>query len=224
MLKLKNIISKHTTFVRYKLISMLIKYMTPRLHQVMDIINLIRSLNPAFEDNIISRTPRPSILMMKQYFFNSNSLIGAEIGVMKGNNSISILKELNISKLYLIDIWDEYEEVQTNFDNLKNYEYVLNQFKNNERVEIIKAFSHEASKKFENKSLDFVYVDANHKYKFIYQDLECWYPKVKNGGIMAGHDLFNAIGVLNAVKDWCFKHKIIFNINPPDWYFIKTGS
>jgi hypothetical protein len=39
-----------------------------------------------------------------------------------------------------------------------------------------------------NESLDFVYIDANHKYDAVKKDLELWYPKVRKGGVFAGHD------------------------------------
>ena len=40
----------------------------------------------------------------------------------------------------------------------------------------------------EDESLDFVYIDANHAYDWVVQDIELWYPKVKKGGILWGHD------------------------------------
>ena len=38
------------------------------------------------------------------------------------------------------------------------------------------------------EKLDFVYIDANHNYECVKEDIEHWYPKVKVGGIIAGHD------------------------------------
>lgn len=49
-------------------------------------------------------------------------------------------------------------------------------------------FSHDAAKEFEDKSLDIVFVDGNHAYQYVLEDLEDWYPKVKEGGIFCGHD------------------------------------
>lgn len=170
--------------------------------------------------NLISQLPRPAIKMMQRYF--KNRLVnGAEVGVQEGDHSDSILKELNITKLYLIDVWETYKEYEPKFDNLRNYTMVLKRFKKDKRVEIIKAYSRDGSKEIEDGSLDFVYIDANHDYKYVYEDMDCWYPKVRKGGVLAGHDIFNCVGVLDAVRDWCVKHQIDFEIEAPDWYFIK---
>jgi|TARA_R110000824_G_scaffold2570_4_gene11849 predicted O-methyltransferase YrrM len=45
-----------------------------------------------------------------------------------------------------------------------------------------------ASRLFDDESIDFVYVDADHSYKGCMADLEAWYPKLKKGGILSGHD------------------------------------
>ena len=48
--------------------------------------------------------------------------------------------------------------------------------------------STEAAKKMENQSLDFAYIDARHDYCGVKDDLEAYWPLIKPGGIMAGHD------------------------------------
>jgi predicted O-methyltransferase YrrM len=51
--------------------------------------------------------------------------------------------------------------------------------------------SAEAATMFENGSLDFVYLDADHSFESAWQDLSVWYPKVRIGGILAGHDFLD---------------------------------
>jgi predicted O-methyltransferase YrrM len=46
----------------------------------------------------------------------------------------------------------------------------------------------EASRWFSDGSLDFVYIDGNHALHYVLEDLEAWTPKVRRGGIVAGHD------------------------------------
>ena len=65
--------------------------------------------------------------------------------------------------------------------NLKNLD--LENF-----IKPIKMDSATASLKFDNESIDVIFLDADHSYKSVKKDLECWYPKVKKGGILAGHD------------------------------------
>lgn len=218
----KQTISKHTARIRYKIIFNFIKYFTPDLYSQISLLALSGKITPSV-CNLVSQTPRPSIKMMQKYFGN-RLVSGAEIGVQRGNNAISILKELNIKKLYLIDIWEDYKGQTHKFENLKNYIMVLSRFRKNKRVEIIRAFSNEGSKKIENCSLDFVYIDANHEYQYVYNDIDCWYKKIRNGGVLAGHDVFSWDSVLDAVKDWCSKNKIPFKIELPDWYLIKDGE
>lgn len=55
--------------------------------------------------------------------------------------------------------------------------------------------------KFADKSIDFLWIDANHTYPFVIQDLKCYYPKMKTGGVMSGHD-WSDPGVRQAVKEF----------------------
>ncbi len=194
--------------LRYNIITKLIKYITPNLYEKLCILARCTSLN--FQDIINNDLPRPSIVFMKAYFKNVK-VNGVEIGVQKGINSSNILYMLNIRNLYLVDIWS----------NLEHYLIVLDKFRNYKKVIIIKNTSINASREIANNSLDFIYIDANHKYRQVYNDLDYWFPKIKKKGIISGHDIFSHLEVLRAVKDWCIKSKINFIVKPPDFYFIK---
>jgi cephalosporin hydroxylase len=52
-----------------------------------------------------------------------------------------------------------------------------------------KMTSIEASKLYQDESLDFVFIDANHSYDAVKEDILAWYPKIKNGGLLGGHDM-----------------------------------
>ena len=56
---------------------------------------------------------------------------------------------------------------------------------------MVRATSEVAADMFEDFSLDFVYIDANHAYDFVKQDIKLWYPKVKQNGYLCGHDYIN---------------------------------
>jgi hypothetical protein len=64
----------------------------------------------------------------------------------------------------------------------------------------IRMSSNEASKLYENESLDFVFIDAGHDYEDVIDDIRCWLPKVKIGGILSGHD-FHHPPIVLAVND-----------------------
>ena len=71
---------------------------------------------------------------------------------------------------------------------------------------IVKKTSMEAVKKVEDSSLDFVFIDGNHSYSYVMQDIIEWTRKVKPGGIVAGHDYkedsVNDYGVIEAVDNY----------------------
>lgn len=61
--------------------------------------------------------------------------------------------------------------------------------------------STEVSNLYTNNSLDFIFIDACHDYESVLQDIKAWYPKLKKGGIIAGHD-YGWESVRKAVGDF----------------------
>jgi hypothetical protein len=57
----------------------------------------------------------------------------------------------------------------------------------------------EAARRFEDQSLDFVFIDARHTFEAVCDDLAAWWPKIKPGGLIAGHEYVHAPGVRAAV-------------------------
>lgn len=162
-------------------------------------------------------------------------LVGIEIGVRDGWNSLDILETLSIKKLYLIDPYMAYEEYEESGDDLRKFQKFLNtkkkiavkalkKYKN--KIKFVKMFSEEASKLFKNNSLNFVYIDGNHQYEFVKKDIELYYPKIKKGGIIGGDDYYfcdeskaSNFGVVDAVNKF-FKNKNISFMHM-DWWVIK---
>src|SRR3989344_9338417 len=94
---------------------------------------------------IITEFPRGFCRYMKE--LNKNNLIGAEIGVMSGWNSRSLLQELDIKKLYLIDPYEFYNGAETYYkvdeETLKEAKKRLNKWK--EKIVWIKKLSSQAA-------------------------------------------------------------------------------
>jgi hypothetical protein len=78
----------------------------------------------------------------------------------------------------------------------------------------IKLSSREAYKLFEDESLDFLFIDADHSYEGVMEDIKFWHPKVKRGCTIAGHD-YDWTGVKAAVTDF-FVAKPVY-INTTSW-------
>ena len=165
---------------------------------------------------------------------------GVEIGVEYGAYSKVLLSTTKLNKLYLIDLWEtQPAEVYRDMSNIvtqdiqdKRYQDVLGLTKEcPDRVVIMKMDSVVAAKTFDDNFFDFIYIDANHKYEAVKNDMFAWYPKLKNNGLFSGHDYLDAInkfgefGVKSAVDEFC---KIV-NKTPtitkekrnPSWYFVK---
>lgn len=117
---------------------------------------------------------------------------GAEVGTFKGEFSKEIIKEW-MGVLYMVDVWrplgNEYLDASNHAVHTTAYAETMNNIKGLEDQGVmIRATSDVAADIFADKSLDFVYIDANHAYDFVKQDIELWYPKVKKGGYLGGHD------------------------------------
>jgi hypothetical protein len=117
----------------------------------------------------------------------------AEVGVLRGDFSATILAENDPSMLYLIDSWQsqpgtvwQEKDGAAKSDHDTNYQYVRDRFANNNRIQIIKGFSLAVSAKFPNKSLDIIYIDADHTKAA--EDIAAWWPKIKSRGWLCGHD------------------------------------
>lgn len=160
---------------------------------------------------------------------NKNQICTAiEIGVAYGANSYSILKNTRVKKLYGID---SYKHIQ-NYEDPMNYSqedfnslylYVTNKFKYlKNRYTLIRKSSFEASKVIENK-VDLIYIDADHSYKGITQDLYLWFQKVKDGGIMSGHDYDHRDfpGVTKAVNKFFYNCGITVNYAGEGVWWVK---
>ncbi len=117
---------------------------------------------------------------------------GVEVGVFKGEFSKQILSKWP-GTLYMVDPWRPLGDEYIDYSNHINHSTVYSESMGNiggfeDRAIMIRSLSEQAVDLFEDKSLDFVYIDANHAYDYIKQDIELWYPKVKNGGLISGDD------------------------------------
>ena len=127
----------------------------------------------------------------------------AEVGVWRGDFSALIMERVRPHKLYLIDPWvfesgQEYQEAvygggaatcQEDMDRM--FDGVVRRFETpieQGRVKIIRASSTEGGDRIPDESLDWVYIDGNHQYDFVLQDLKVFTGKLKKGGLLAGDD------------------------------------
>ena len=144
--------------------------------------------------------------------------IGAEIGVAYGGHSEAILKNTAVETLYSIDPYSlEHDNTDgytwpsgQNFTQ-KDYEE-LNGFaqsrlaKYKPRSKFLRLSSHAAFSMFHKHGilLDFVFIDARHRYEDLYTDIYLYQSLVREGGIISGHDYDHPSypGIKKAVDEW----------------------
>jgi len=166
---------------------------------------------------------------------------GVEVGVCQGVFSRTILEAWKGYRLFLVDPWTHQGILMdksdvSNLEHQENMEATKEHLKKfRDRFEILRIKSPEASLAFEDESLDFVYLDARHDYRSVMADLKAWYPKVKIGGILAGHDYKNScvrknlVEVKRAVDTFfCTKPERAVDVttddNLPSWYVQKQPA
>lgn len=149
---------------------------------------------------------------------------GAEIGVWKGRFSNSLCKANPDLHLICVDIWNPYrgykdhvveEHIEAAYKQARE---TLDKY----GCEFIRKFSMDALIDVTDESLDFVYIDANHDFINVLNDLRGWSRKVRKGGIISGHDyaVVNPSNrratneVIEAVNDYVKE----FNISP--WFLL----
>lgn len=170
------------------------------------------------------------------FVLNELKLTGemAEIGVRRGDFTKSVLSVWTGQKYHAIDPWvvqepDVYREEQENQATQEAHLQAVQDIKD-VRLNIIRALSTEAEKRFELSSLDCVYLDGNHSYAAVLDDINAWWHKVKIGGILGGHDFENNtengnwIEVEKAVMRWTKEHGKVFYVSPcGSWWIHKTS-
>jgi len=117
---------------------------------------------------------------------------GVEIGVFKAQFT-RVLLENWPGTMYMIDPWrplgDEYIDASNHQHHQTAYAEAMDNIKGFEnRAFMLRGLGEELVNMFEDESLDFVYIDGNHAYDYVKQDMEMWWPKLKKGGLFAGHD------------------------------------
>lgn len=160
---------------------------------------------------------------------------GVEVGVNVGWFSALVRSRWNGRKLYCVDIWEipgMMEAAQRTIGACGR------------PFELIKDTSVNAATRFADESLDWAFLDADHSYPSLNQDLPAWYPKVKPGGVLCGHDYIDGCwqymawgsapgipnndttmyGVRSAVNLFAADHNLyIFETSEPcpSWLLIK---
>jgi len=128
---------------------------------------------------------------------------GVELGVLKGDTLLRLAKRFPYLNITGVDIWKEFHGKPQ--DQMDYFETVVMEGikKYNGRIKILKMDTVLAALEFADKSLDYVFIDADHSYESVRSEINAWLPKVKSGGYMMGHDYHHERfpGVTEAVDE-----------------------
>lgn len=153
-----------------------------------------------------------------------------EVGSWQGKSAafmaVEILNQNKNIKMHCVDTWEgstehkDQEIIQTR----SLYDTFLNNIEPVKHVITpVRLASRDAARTFEDDSIDFVFIDAAHDYESVREDIYSWYPKVKPGGIIAGHDK-TWPGVVKAVNEFVTTTGVTLHIMDSDvWGFYKKG-
>lgn len=166
-------------------------------------------------------------------------LIGAEIGVDRGEHAEALLKA-GVVNLFLVDLWQQQKAGYFDIANKDDAVQASNMRETLARmnkwhwaVQFLVGRSEEMADLVDDETLDFVYIDANHNLESVRKDLEKWVPKVRSGGWITGHDFLDsenccgsAFGVKTAVLECCERLGVtelfVCQNEPfPNFHFVK---
>lgn len=163
---------------------------------------------------------RASTNYVREYL--GKDLVVVEIGTYLGDNALNLLANLSIKKLYLIDPYSYDINDKTGLYNvdLKQAEKIAREkLKPFNNVKFIIKPSQDALDCIPD-NVDFVYIDGNHDYEYVKKDIELYYPKVKVGGVIGGHNI-EVEGVRKAFLEFINKNKKVLYLVGEDWWIVK---
>lgn len=161
------------------------------------------------------------------YEFAVRALKGrfVEVGSYKGKSSAFLAVEIANSgkaiELLCVDTFKNQDcptMEDKPGDNLETFMSHMGKFP---FMTALRAYSEQAASYYDNETFDFIFIDASHDYDNVKKDIEAWYPKLRPGGIMGGHDFTDYWpGVKQAVGEkLCCDFTVIGN----SWMHVKPN-
>lgn len=175
-------------------------------------------------------------------WLNEHDLLGegAEVGCAWGGFSQAVLRIWKGQMLYMIDPWSKQPDYRESTNETAPFDewykecvaFAEGRKGMKPEVKIMRMRSTDGAKEFLDNALDWVYIDGNHRYENVCEDLRAWWPKVKSGGLFSGHDYGNQtmqqVGgwdceVQRAMDDFIKEYKISGPAVTPcsTWWMIK---
>lgn len=140
-----------------------------------------------------------------------------EVGVWKGLSLKYLAEKAPQARIMGIDLFEydpQYHGRTGSF--LEDAQKRLDAHKN---VQLIKEDSTKAAESFEDNSLDFIFLDTFHHYELVKRELHTYWPKLKKGGLFAGHDYGGShTGVKQAVDEFAKEKGLEIKVSRYSWF------
>lgn len=164
----------------------------------------------------------------------------AELGVFIGQVSFKLVQSRPNLMLWMVDKWPSIDETSDEYKATKDFHSHMSKETQDkymrqaqkairgfeDRAIILRKWTHEAVDNFEDESLDLVFIDADHSYAGVKRDIKDWWPKVKKGGWLCGHDYANnsgpwEFGVTQAVDEWVRENGHALELDANYTWFVR---
>ena len=153
--------------------------------------------------------------------------IGVEIGSDYGWTTEYLLDTVENLQILCVDPYLGYVDwngtVCTNFDRERVMREAMDRVSRfGDRSKLLRLLSDDAAGYIPDNSLDFVFIDGLHTYDQVLKDCHNYYPKLKSGGLLCGHDYGEIEAVRQAVDEFAqIENKEINHTKQDIWYWYK---
>lgn len=170
------------------------------------------------ESPIESQKSEAPLRFALSHLVDLRNLVGVEVGVDQGIHAYAILRDLDVSMLFLIDPYTHYSQspgMKLERGYSRSHPHLWD-YRN--RVIRIYQPSGEAADLIPDGKLDFAYLDGDHSYEGLKIDLPAYWVKLRPGALFCGHD-YDMSGVKRAVDEFAAESGRGFDVGPEgkDW-------
>lgn len=197
----------------------------------MEILEYLHSLHPFSKKDTQVDLPLSRWRDYPALLRECGLLNGVEVGVYRGQFSEVLARNVPGLNLTGIDMWTAYPGYKDFGENdLADAEILAKARAERFGFKLKISDSWDGSYYFEDESLDFVFLDGNHDFQHIANDVVMWSKKVRKGGLVSGHDFFRnrhkGFGVKEVIPAWCENQGIrpLFVLRGdkcPSWMYVK---
>jgi predicted O-methyltransferase YrrM len=152
-----------------------------------------------------------------------------EIGVLNGTNIMTLARKFPNIHFTGVDPYDSKLEWNKLYDNISQdemdfrFNQIITKASKFCNINILREQSIKASESFSDESIDLVFIDAIHTYEAVINDIMVWLPKIKNGGVLCGHDYcVSSFGVIMAVNELLGVDNVRIGADNT-WFYIKQA-